>query len=64
MFAWSEGSVPEGKRLPKGLEVQMLELDWVNQHKLKDGTLPPIAYVHGELFGANGLKARSGQPAR
>ena len=21
-----------------------------------DGTLPPIAYVHGELFGANGLK--------
>jgi len=28
-FLWSEGTVPEGKRLPKGLEVQMLELDWV-----------------------------------
>lgn len=55
VFAWSEGSVPEGSRLPKGLEVQMLELDWVNQHKQADGTLPPIAYVHGELFGANGL---------
>lgn len=55
VFAWSEGTVPEGRRLPKGLEVQMLELDWVNQHKSKDGTLPPIAYVHGELFGANGL---------
>tara|TARA_R110002095_G_scaffold84126_2_gene73071 strand:- start:365 stop:1093 length:729 start_codon:yes stop_codon:yes gene_type:complete len=55
VFAWSEGTVPEGRRLPKGMEIQMLELDWVNQHKLKDGTLPPIAYVHGELFGANGL---------
>lgn len=55
VFAWSEGTVPEGRRLPKGMEVQMLELDWVNQHKAKDGTLPPIAYVHGELFGANGL---------
>jgi len=55
VFAWSEGTVPEGKQLPKGLEVQMLELDWVNQHKGKNGELPPIAYVHGELFGANGL---------
>lgn len=55
VFAWSEGTVPEGRRLPKGMEIQMLELDWVNQHKLKDGSLPPIAYVHGELFGANGL---------
>jgi hypothetical protein len=52
VFAWSAGSVPEGRRLPSGLEVQMLELDWVNQHKQKDGSLPPIAYVHGELFGA------------
>ncbi|HUP77319.1 MAG TPA: DUF1080 domain-containing protein [Pirellula sp.] len=62
VFAWSEGTVPEGKRLPKGLEVQMLELDWVKQHKLKDGTLPPIAYVHGELFGANGLNTTPDNP--
>jgi hypothetical protein len=55
VFAWSDGTVPEGRRLPRGLEVQMLELDWVNLHKLKDGSLPPVAYVHGELFGANGL---------
>lgn len=55
VFAWSEGSVPEGRRLPKGMEIQMLELDWVKLHKQKDGTEPPIAYVHGELFGANGL---------
>ena len=50
LFIWSQGTVPEGRRLPMGLEVQMLELDWVNQHKRNDGTLPPIAYVHGEVF--------------
>jgi hypothetical protein len=61
-FIWSEGTVPEGKQLPKGLEVQMLELDWVNQHKRDDGTLPPIAYVHGELFGANGLETVPDNP--
>ncbi len=55
VFAWSEGTVPEGRNLPKGLEVQMLELDWVNQHTMRDGSKPPIAYVHGELFGAGGL---------
>ncbi len=54
VFVWSEGVEAEGKRLPKGVEVQMLELDWVNQHRMKNGELPPIAYVHGELFGANG----------
>jgi hypothetical protein len=62
VFIWSEGTVPEGRQLPKGLEVQMLELDWVNQHKRKDGTLPPIAYVHGEVFGAGGLKTVPDNP--
>lgn len=62
VFAWSEGTVPAGRRLPKGMEVQMLELDWVKLHKKKDGTLPPIAYVHGELFGANGLKTVPDNP--
>lgn len=62
VFAWSEGTVPEGKRLPKGMEVQMLELDWVKLHPRADGSLPPIAYVHGELFGANGLKTVPDNP--
>ena len=62
VFAWSEGTVPEGKRLPKGMEIQMLELDWPKLHKRADGTLPPIAYVHGELFGANGLKTTPDNP--
>ena len=62
VFAWSNGTVAEGRRLPQGLEVQMLELDWVKLHKMKDGTLPPIAYVHGELFGAGGLKTTPDNP--
>ncbi len=62
IFIWSEGTVDEGKLLPKGLEVQMLELDWVNQHKTPDGSKPPFAYVHGELFGANGLQAIPDNP--
>jgi hypothetical protein len=63
VFAWSEGSVPKGRRLPKGMEIQMLELDWVNIHKdKKTGKPQPIAYVHGELFGANGLKTIPDNP--
>ncbi|MAG92783.1 MAG: hypothetical protein CMJ48_03410 [Planctomycetaceae bacterium] len=62
VFAWSTGSVVEGRRLPTGLEVQMLELDWPKLHKKKDGTLPPIAYVHGELFGAGGLQVIPDNP--
>jgi hypothetical protein len=50
VFVWSDANIAEGKQLPKGVEVQMLELDWVNQHK-QNGKLPPIAYVHGEVFG-------------
>lgn len=51
VFVWCEGTVPEDKRLPVGVEVQILELDWVNQNKKPDGELPPVAYVHGEVFG-------------
>jgi hypothetical protein len=61
-FAWSGADIAAGRRLPKGLEIQMLELDWVKLHKNKDGTEPPIAYVHGELFGAGGLTVTPDNP--
>lgn len=51
IFVWCDAQPEEHSRLPSGVEVQMLELDWVNQHK-RNGEIPPIAYVHGELFGA------------
>jgi hypothetical protein len=54
MFVWSNANPPEGARLPDGVEVQMLELDWVNLNK-RDGVTPPLAYVHGELFGVGGV---------
>ncbi len=46
VFVWSEGTVPDGKRLPNGVEVQMLELEWSKIHNRTQ------AYVSGELFGA------------
>lgn len=60
VFIWS-GAVPGDNRLPDGVEVQMLELDWVNQH-IRDGVKPPIAYVHGELFGVGGVETDPDNP--
>lgn len=61
VFVWS-GANPKGDNpLPDGVEVQMLELDWVNLN-LRDGQKPPIAYVHGELFGVQGVKTTPDNP--
>ncbi|MEJ7737993.1 MAG: DUF1080 domain-containing protein [Chitinophagaceae bacterium] len=54
VFVWCDAKPDEKNRLPSGVEVQMLELDWVNINT-KDGVTPPIAYVHGELFGAGSV---------
>lgn len=62
VFLWCD-AVPDPKnRLPKGMEVQMLELDWVAQNTGPDRTAPPIAYVQGELFGAGGMTATPENP--
>jgi len=53
VFVWSS-AVPGPNRLPNGVEVQMLELGWVKLNT-KNGVEPPIAYVHGELFGVGGV---------
>ncbi len=59
VFVWSEGECHNGRRLPKGMEVQMLELDWVKKH-------PNIkqveTYVSGELFGAGGMTSIPDNP--
>lgn len=55
VFLWSDAK-PQG-RLPKGMEVQMLELEFPYVHPNKDGTPRHLGYVSGELFGAGGLKA-------
>ena len=59
-FVWSD-AVPGDNRLPNGVEVQMLELDWVNQN-MQNGERPPVAYVHGELFGVGGVEVVPDNP--
>lgn len=61
VFVWSKAIPDEKSRLPDGVEVQMLELDWVNLNK-RDGVTPPIAYVHGELFGVGGVETVPDNP--
>lgn len=61
VFAWS-GAKPVGKNpLPDGVEIQMLDLEWVDLN-LRDGVKPPIAYVHGELFGVQGVNTVPDNP--
>ena len=54
IFVWSAARTDEKTPLPDGVEVQMLDLDWVKLNT-RDGVTPPIAYVHGELFGVGGV---------
>lgn len=61
VFVWSDARPDSNSRLPGGVEVQMLELDWVNLN-LRNGEKPPIAYVHGELFGVGGVKTVPDNP--
>jgi hypothetical protein len=61
VFVWSAANPDKDSRLPNGVEVQMLELDWVNLNK-RNGETPPIAYVHGELFGVGGVKTIPDNP--
>lgn len=62
IFAWSEGTTPADRPLPKGMEVQMLELQWPKLNPKADGTPNHPGYVSGELFGANGLTAIPDNP--
>ena len=39
----------------------MLELEWPNLNKV-NGVTPPLAYVHGELFGVGGVTTTPDNP--
>jgi hypothetical protein len=62
VFGWSEGKPAPGANLPKGMEIQMLELEWPRLNPLADGTPNHPGFVSGELFGANGLTAIPDNP--
>jgi Domain of Unknown Function (DUF1080) len=61
VFAWSSARPDPETRLPNGVEIQMLELEWPNLHK-ENGVTPPVAYVHGELFGVGGVRTTPDNP--
>src|SRR6187397_2678399 len=61
VFVWSNAEPNPATRLPNGVEVQMLELDWVKLNT-RNGQTPPLAYVHGELFGVDGVKTVPDNP--
>jgi hypothetical protein len=61
VFVWSNAVPGEKNRLPDGVEVQMLELDWPKLNT-RDGVTPPVAYVHGELFGVGGVQTIPDNP--
>ena len=61
VFLWSSARPRENNRLPDGVEVQMLELEWPELHK-KDGVTPPAAYVHGEVWGVGSVKTVPDNP--
>lgn len=62
VFVWSNAVPGEKNRLPNGVEVQMLELDWVKLHTKEGQEPPPVAYVHGELFGVGGVTTEPDTP--
>jgi hypothetical protein len=61
VFAWSNAKPFERNRLPDGVEIQMLELDWPKLNT-RNGVVPPIAYVHGEVWGVGGVKTVPDNP--
>ena len=61
VFAWANPTNTPGSNFPKGMEVQMLELEWPNLNP-RNGKPNHIGYISGELFGVNGLKAVPDNP--
>ena len=62
VFIWSNANPNPQSRLPDGVEVQMLELEWPKLNPDREGNPRPLAYVHGELFGVGGVKTVPDNP--
>lgn len=56
VFVWSSGAaIKEGNPYPSGIEVQILDPDWINIHRKQDGQPQTKAYISGEMWGVNGV---------
>jgi hypothetical protein len=58
VFLWCD-AVPGNNRLPSGMEVQMLDLDYINR---PDGNTAEISFISGELFAAGNHTATPDNP--
>jgi len=58
VFLWCDAA-PRKNRLPSGMEVQMLELDWINRG---NGKTANPSYISGELFAAGEMTAQPDNP--
>lgn len=61
VFAWSDGKAQDGSPYPSGVEIQMLDSQWVILNK-RNGLYPPVAYVHGEMWGVGNVKTKPDNP--
>jgi hypothetical protein len=64
VFVWSSASLKDGRNLPDGVEVQMLDLGWIELNTPKGGVMPldKVAHAHGELFGVDGVQIVADNP--
>lgn len=58
VFLWCDAK-PRKNRLPSGMEVQMLELDWINR---PNGKTAERSFISGELFAAGDMTATPDNP--
>ena len=61
VFAWSNANPNAESRLPDGVEIQMLELEWPRLNA-RNGVVPTDDYVHGEVWGVGGVKTVPDHP--
>jgi hypothetical protein len=54
VFVWSGARPGERNRLPDGVEVQMLDSNWLKLRR-EEGGSPSPGYISGELFGVGGV---------
>jgi hypothetical protein len=53
LYVWTNAEL-NSRGLPKGVEIQILDLDWVRLNTREGQPPPSIAYVHGEFIPVNG----------
>ena len=53
LYVWTNAEL-NSRGLPKGVEIQILDLEWVRLNTREGQPAPPIAYVHGEFIPVNG----------